>query len=191
MQWGINPGFHACTRPTDYTPALRYMNYSSQTTREEAETEYTAQRKTLRYKCLGSSHINQVLISKPGENLWLQAWLNCVTTLSDQSVGDKNNDGTKRPTGGLTCSQRSVPLMFLWSCVFQNHRRYQKPSSQEQASEVSGSGLEGTSLVLSRHHVVKGQQLSSLSFAYSGKCTGRHTGNGYLAGKYLSWLFAP
>lgn len=41
-QWGINPGFHACTRPTDYTPALRYMNYSGQTTIEEADTEYTA-----------------------------------------------------------------------------------------------------------------------------------------------------
>lgn len=167
------------------------MNSSSQTTREEAETEYTAQRKTLRYKCLRSSQINQVLISEPGENLWLQAWLNCVTILSDQSVGDMNSDGTKRPIGGLTYSQSSMRPRFLWSCVFQNYRRYQKSSSQEQASEVSGSGLEETSLVLSRHHVVKGQQLSSLSFAYSRRSTGCHTGNGYLAGKYLSWLFAP
>lgn len=34
-QWGVNPGFHACTRPTEYTPALRYMNYSSQPERKQ------------------------------------------------------------------------------------------------------------------------------------------------------------
>lgn len=63
--------------------------------------------------------------------------------------------------------------------------------SQEQASEGLGSGLEGFSLVLSRHHRVQGQLLSSHSFAYSGRRADCHTGNGYLAGKNLFWLSAP
>lgn len=114
----------------------------------------------------------------------------CDHIVGDQSVEDMNNDGTKKPIGGLTYSQGSTWLMFLWSCAFQNYRRYQ--AIQSRASKWGcRMWLEGTGLVLSRHHMVKEQLFSSLSFAYSGRCADCHTGNGYLAGKYLSWLFAP
>lgn len=70
-------------------------------------------------------------------------------------------------------------------------QKVSKPYSQEQASEGLGSGLEGFSLVLSRHYRVQGQLLSSHSFAYSGRRADCHMGNGYLAGKNLFWVFAP
>lgn len=70
-------------------------------------------------------------------------------------------------------------------------QKVSKPHSQEQASEGLGSGLEGSSLVLSRHLRVQGQLLSSHGFAYSERRADCHTGNSYLAGKYLFWLFAP
>lgn len=46
--YAVENELHACPGPTAYTPALRYMAYYNPTTRDKAETEYTAQRKTPR-----------------------------------------------------------------------------------------------------------------------------------------------
>lgn len=38
----VHAGVHRCTLPSENTPPLRSMTYSNPTTREKAETEYTA-----------------------------------------------------------------------------------------------------------------------------------------------------